>query len=258
MFMPSRHYGSRLSASPEAESACDLPRISSAPNNDFYAESEDSGKIMAAASFPPEIAQFLDDERKCLAKVFREEQYECIIEVGCHAGHNAGWLSALCEEYVGIDINESAIRTAMAQYAGVMGISFICGPVEHVISVILNEKLSPRRAVVLFPFNLFGNFVNVEELIKSFNASGVDLAMSNFNTRSATTLGRYNYYSNCFGRSQIRVYDAEQGVLFKAGLNFRSIAYKSDYLTKLMHDISSYHGILLPFSAYGELFLLTC
>lgn len=226
-------------------------------NNDFYMSSPDSERIMNPECFSPEVEQFLQDERNHLTKVLLQEEYECIIEVGCHAGHNSEWLSALCSQYIGVDINKSAIADALKLRHRPGRIDFICTPVEKLRSLVLPVDKYPRRKLVLFPFNLFGNFINVEELIEMLDMAGVDLAMSNFNTRSATTIGRYNYYVTCFGKSSIRVYDAEQGVLFKAGQSFRSVAYKPEYLTKLIHDISRYHGIITPFSTYGDLFLLT-
>ncbi len=227
------------------------------PNNDFYMSSPDSERIMNPECFSSEVTQFLQDERNHVTKVLQEEQYECIIEVGCHTGHNSEWLSALCSQYIGVDINELAIANALKLRHRPGRIDFLCTPVEKLRSLVLPEGKYPRRKLVLFPFNLFGNFINVEELIEMLDMAGVDLAMSNFNTRSATTIGRYNYYVTCFGKSSIRVYDAEQGVLFKAGQSFRSIAYRPEYLTKLIHAISRYHGIVTPFSTYGDLFLLT-
>lgn len=232
-------------------------RPASPPNNDFYMSFGDSDRIMDPSCFSPEIAQFLQDEKNHLSKVFLQEQYECIIEVGCHAGHNADWLSALCTQYIGVDINKDAIELAQQTKHLPGKIDFFCTSVENLKPLMLPDGKYPQRKIVLFPFNLFGNFINVEELIEMLDMTGVDLAMSNFNTRSATTIGRYNYYINCFGKASIRVYDAEQGVLFKAGQKFRSIAYNPEYLTKLVHDISRYHGIITPFSTFGDLFLLT-
>lgn len=227
------------------------------PNNEFYMSIDKSDRIMNSSSFSPEICQFLRDEKNHLGNLFQQEQYECIIEVGCHSGHNAGWLSALCYRYIGLDINKAAIDLARRTNYLPGKIDFFCASVENLKPLLAPDDLYPQRKIVLFPFNLFGNFVNVEELIETLDMMGVDLAMSNFNTRSATTIGRYNYYINCFDKSSIRVYDAEQGVLFKAGQSFRSIAYNSDYLAKLVHDISRYHGVITPFSAFGDLFLLT-
>lgn len=231
--------------------------IGLSPNQDFYMSSGDSERIMNHACFSPEVAQFLKDEQMCLQKIFVQEQYECIIEVGCHSGHNARWLSELCSNYIGVDINAAAIERAKNTLQVPGKVEFVCTPVEELISLLHPEKKYPLRKVLLFPFNLFGNFINVEKLLTTLDIRGVDVAMSNFNTKSSTTIGRYNYYVNCFGASGIRVYDAEQGVLFKAGQCFQSIAYNSDYLSKVIHDISEYHGIIMPFSIYGDLFLLT-
>ena len=226
------------------------------PNSYFYKNVLDSEKIMDPTCFSTEIRQFLDDEKNHLTKLFLKEQYECIIEVGCHNDQNAQWLSKLCAQYVGIDINKTAIDLAKRnQIPG--KIEFFCTAVEDLNFLLLSDGEYPKRKVVLFPFNLFGNFINIEKLIAMFDMTGADIAMSNFNTKAATTVGRYDYYANCFGRSTVRVYDAEQGVLFKAGQQFQSIAHSPDYLNKVIHDISKYHGILMPFSFYGDLFLLT-
>lgn len=227
------------------------------PNSDFYKHAVDSEKIMDPNCFSTEVRQFLEDEKNHLSKLFLKEQYECIIEVGCHIGHNAHWLSEFCTQYIGVDINNEAIELAKKSKQIPGKIEFFCTAVEDLNFLLLPDGKYPKRKVVLFPFNLFGNFINVEELIAMFDMTGVDIAMSNFNTRAATTIGRYDYYANCFGRSTVRVYDAEQGILFKAGQRFQSIAHNPDYLTKVIHEISKYHGILMPFSPYGDLFLLT-
>ena len=226
------------------------------PNGNFYMSSDDSERIMNPECFSDEVTQFLSDEKIYLRKIFAQEQYDCIVEVGCHAGHNSSWLSELCTHYVGVDINEAAIAHANQTRRIPGKTEFFCTAVEDLIPLLSGGKY-PQRKVVLFPFNLFGNFIDVERLLKTLDIKGVDVAMSNFNTKSATTLGRYKYYVNCFGKSAIRVYDAEQGVLFKAGQCFQSIAFNPDYLTKVIHEISGFHGILMPFSIYGDLFVLT-
>lgn len=207
--------------------------------------------------FSTEVHHFLHDEKNHLIKLFSKESYDCIIEVGCHVGHNANWLSELCTQYIGIDINKKAIELARKNKELPGKIEFFCTAIEDMGFLLTTGGENLTRKLVLFPFNLFGNFINVEELIAMFDMTGVDIAMSNFNTKSATTIGRYDYYANCFGRSTVRVYDAEQGILFKAGQRFQSIAHNTDYLTKVIHDISKYHGILMPFSPYGDMLLLT-
>lgn len=231
--------------------------LTAPPNSDFYKHAVNSERIMDQNYFSMEVRQFLEDEKNHLIKLFPKEQYDCIIEVGCHVGHNAHWLSELCTQYIGVDINKKSIELARKSKQIPGKIEFFCTAVEDMNFLLRADGKYPKHKVVLFPFNLFGNFINVEELIAMFDMTGVDIAMSNFNTRSATTIGRYDYYANCFGRSTVRVYDAEQGILFKAGQRFQSIAHNPDYLTKIIHEISKYHGILMPFSPYGYLFLLT-
>ena len=226
-------------------------------NNDFYLKFDDADRIMDPSYFPPEIVQFLHDEKVHLTRILAQEKYDCIVEVGCHSGHNAEWLAELCEHYVGIDINLVAIERALGARGQPGRIDFFCESVENLQQLLGSERKYFKRKLVLFPFNLFGNFTNNEELIGLLDMSGVDLAMSNFNVLAATTVGRYKYYSNCFGLERVRVYDAEQGVLFKVGNHFRSIAYRTTYLTKLVSDISRYHGVITPFSAYGNLILLS-
>lgn len=227
------------------------------PNIDFYMSSIDKDRIMNPISFSAEVRQFLIDEEVYLRKMFKEENYGCIIEVGCHTGHNALWISEYCEKFIGVDVNKSAIEYAKKQHIDNKNIEFICSPIENLMAVLNENSLYPKRKLVLFPFNLFGNFINIENLLAKFDEVGVDVALSNFNTCSSTTIGRYNYYLNCFRDSKIRVFDAEQGVLFKAGQQFQSIAYDLKYLQKVIHDMSDYHGVIIPFSIHGYLMTLT-
>lgn len=229
----------------------------SSSNKEFYMSSSDKDKIMSPLSFSKEIREFLNDEEKHLRKMFFEEKYDCIIEVGCHAGHNSEWISEYCKQYIGIDINTAAIDYAKNKHIKSTNIEFICQPAEELIKMIKDTEDNTPRKLVLFPFNLFGNFVNVVDILAMLDEAGVDVAISNLGTSSATTMGRYNYYNNCFTESSIRVYDAEQGVLFKAGQDFQSIAYDIKYLQKLLHTMSDYHSVLTPFSLYGYLFTLT-
>lgn len=242
----------------EAETYSDmLGNNTWSPNTEFYMSSCDAERIMNENFFSPEVSQFIKDEQLFVRKLFLQEQYDCIIEVGCHSGQNSSWLSSLCSRYIGVDINAAAIEVAKITKEIPGKAEFFCAPVEKLISLLVPEEKYPRRKVVLFPFNLFGNFIKIERLLETLDMVGLDVAMSNFNTKSATTIGRYNYYVNCFGEQTIRVYDAEQGVLFKAGQCFQSIAFNPLYLSKVVHEISGYHGVIMPFSAYGDFFLLT-
>jgi ubiquinone/menaquinone biosynthesis C-methylase UbiE len=229
----------------------------SATNGEFYMSFHDSEKIMNPSSFSSEVREFLRDERISLGTMFVDEGYDCIVEVGCHDGHNAPWLAQLCGRYVGVDINEFAIRRAKQRDGNPNNADFFHAPVERVMSLLQSSDSAKTRTAVLFPFNLFGNFIDVVGLITRLDLRGVDLIMANFNDKAPTTIGRYLYYVNCFGSEGIRVYEAEQGVLFRAGQKFQSIAYKPDYLSSVIRKISNYHGILTPFSRYGYLFILT-
>jgi hypothetical protein len=227
------------------------------PNDEFYMSVGDSERIMNPAYFSKEVAQFIEDERVFLQQFFARENYECIIEVGCHTGGNSAWLSELCRHYIGVDINAPAIERAKAASAGKPNIEFVCTPAENLGALLLSKYERPQRQVVLFPFNLFGNFLRIERLLQTLDVTGLDVAVSNFNTKSATTIGRYIYYANCFSQASVRVYDAERGVLFKAGQRFQSIAFNRSYLSEVIREISDYHGVSMPFSIYGELLVLT-
>ena len=229
----------------------------SATNGEFYMSFHDSEKIMNPSSFSNEVREFLRDERVSLGTMFLREAYDCIVEVGCHDGHNASWLAQLCSRYIGVDINEYAIRRAKQRSDNPENGDFFYAPIERVMSLVQSSDSAGARTAVLFPFNHFGNFVDIVGLIQLLDLRGVDLVMANFNNKAPTTIGRYLYYVNCFGSEGIRVYEAEQGVLFRAGQKFQSIAYNPDYLSSVIHKISSYHGILTPFSRYGYLFILT-
>ena len=233
------------------------PIIRRPPNNDFYMSETEENKIMDPGCFSPEISQFLSEEKSYLSSYFNQESYDCIVEVGCHAGHNTEWLSSLCDYYIGIDVNENAIAQANRTFQFRKNIEFRCASVEALRPMLLTNVSRKKRLIVLFPFNLFGNFINITKLIEMLDVSGVDLAMCNFNTKAATTIGRYKYYLNCFKGVGIRVFDAEQGVLFKAGQNFRSIAFNREYLTRKIQEVSEFHGIVTSFSVFGDLYLLT-
>ena len=229
------------------------------PNSEFYATSGDANRIMDPTCFSPEIAQFIGDEQRFVENFLAHERYECVVEVGCHAGRNCCWLSRLCGTYVGIDIDPRAIERARAEHQAPGKVEFFCATAESLLSNVLTQENHPhpRYTAVLYPFNLFGNFIGVKQLLRTLDAMNVDVALSNFNTKSATTIGRYKYYANCFDKATIRVFDGEQGVLFKAGRHFQSIAYNRSYLSEIIRATSRYHGTIMSFSIYGDLCLLT-
>jgi SAM-dependent methyltransferase len=233
----------------------EVAELAPSPNQPFYARATSAREIMNPQCFSREISQFLRDEREFLSKLLAEERYDRIVELGCHAGHNTSWLAERCGSYLGVDVDSGAIERAKRECGGRENVEFVCASVERSLMTLNHEHF--ERSLVLFPFNLFGNFSSVERLLDGLNRSGVDVAMSNFNTKSATTVGRYKYYVRCFGAASLRVYDAEQGVLFKAGNVFRSIAFSSEYLSNVIRRKSDFHSVALPFSIYGDLFILT-
>lgn len=105
--------------------------------------------------FSAEVRQFLEDERNFLAKLFRKEQYECIIEVGCHIGHNAHWLSQLCTQYIGVDINKEAIELARKSKQIPGKIEFFCAAVEDLNFLLLSDEKYPKKEGCTLPLQSF-------------------------------------------------------------------------------------------------------
>ncbi len=228
-------------------------------NSDFYMTRSDADKIMDPHYWSEEIAHFIEDEKTFLKRMLDSERYDCIVEVGCHQGQNAHWLSTFCDRYVGIDLNQVAIQGAQAQHTGSKNIAFHAGNAETIIHQLGHDPTlaTMPRKLVLFPFNLAGNFINLHALLATLDRHGFDLVLSSFNDKSKTTVGRYRYYENIFGGPTVRVWDAEQGVLFRAGQVFQSIAFSTRYLSKIMKEAARFHGVISPFSTYGNIFLFT-
>lgn len=228
------------------------------PNQDFYRLFDGSDKIMNPKNYPKQIEQFLAQERDCLESVFKQKSYDCIVEIGCHDGSNSIWIRDFCSQYYGIDVNSEAISRAIQFRYAENNVQFQCIPAENFVHHLRSSLQKFQRKAVFLPFNIVGNFINPTGLLKSFSDANFDIVISVFNTKVETAIGRYLYYQSCFGTEEkIEVHETEEGILFKIGSMFQSMAYSSEKFRTIVDDMSGCGLVCNYQTKYGELHVIS-
>jgi len=228
------------------------------PNQDFYRHFDGSDKIMNPENYPKQIEQFLMQEKTCLESVFRQNSYDCIVEVGCHEGSNSAWIREFCSQYYGIDVNSEAISRAVRLSRADASVKFLCTPAESFIPDLRPSLEGFKKKAVFLPFNIVGNFINPAGLLKNFFDANFDIVISVFNAKAETAVGRYLYYQRCFGSDEeIEVHETGEGVLFKIGDVFQSMAYSSEKLRTIVECISGDNFSCNYQTRYGALHVIS-
>ena len=193
-------------------------------------------RLIDPSFYPPEIKQFLIDERKILDSL--SSKIDLLIEVGCMQGRYLEWAILQNKYYLGIDIvlryikaGQKIVKTLelpVEQY------QFKCGSAENIAELVKSKKSSipPERCLIFFPFNSFGNMENPIPIIKSLKKSNLPFIISTYPITKEVTSIRERYYKNC-KYSQLRQLKSKQGITFVSSDGLNSISYDPIYLKNI-------------------------
>lgn len=191
-------------------------------------------QILNPENYPLGVHEYLADERRYVESV--ADDYDVIIEAGCFSGTYMLWAAKYGKSYVGLDVIPEFVIHAKSNAR-----FFKLHPDRlefHVFdltelnrlyqkSKILRQK--PGAALLIIPFNLFGNIPDVDQLIDELKTWEGGFIISNFLTNGLATETRRRYYLNC-GLQGLSLRKEKAGVRFESVEGLNSTAYSTDWI----------------------------
>lgn len=193
-------------------------------------------RLMTAA-----IRAFLVEEERMVGRVMKVWGRDHLVEVGCGPGRYLPWAVDAGYDYDGVDLVSELVEQGRHRFGSQTKRGRLhVGTAEDLSCLFADLGVSPLRALVLFPFNCFGNLARVERAVRSLSATGAPALVSVFDASERATLLRMHYYRSlgCDDVEAQRVGEAGVLVTSKDGLN--SYAYSTRFLTELFQR----HGLL--------------
>jgi hypothetical protein len=110
------------------------------------------------------------------------------------------------------------------------------------------EELRGERALVVFPFNAFGNLPQPDAALRAVARCDCDALILTYRTDPASTALRRLYYAR-YGYSGLTESSNERGVLFRSREGLHSYAYHDAWLRCLLRG----HSFDATTTCFGEL-----
>jgi hypothetical protein len=197
-------------------------------------------RLIDTCNYPREITNYLSAEYDFIMEQLKN--FEVLIEVGCMQGRCLEQAVKANKFYIGIDIVEQYIEEAILR-ANSLSIdpdkyTFLClsaTNLHNVLDLTKPGKFRRKEALIVFPFNSFGNIENIDEVLLSLNKSGIDFFISTYKTDRFTTNVRRKYYHKC---NYINIQESSEssGVRFTSDEGLNTIAYSKSWLSSRFSD----------------------
>lgn len=217
---------------------------------DFYMNGY-GDRFIDATYYTTKILQFFKEERELLDRF--SSSIDVLIEVGCMHGRYLNWTIENNKHYIGIDRVDDYINQGqqllLNQGLSFKKYQFIKGDARELSTLIHPLKSTGVRAMILFPFNCFGNIIDFQRVITNLEECSFSFIISSYQTSQDATLCRYEYYHAC-GYSQLQISHDEDGVCITSAEGLHSMAYQPEFLQRAFHK----HGLhiqTIPFSLLG-------
>jgi hypothetical protein len=153
---------------------------------------------MQAANFPDDLLSFLQLESLVILQIAREQRCDTLVEFGCYDGRALEIAKLLEIRYLGVDINEKAIKTLNRRIAN----EGLRGSARSIVADINNpaqwsSHIDGNSTLYVIPFNLIGNLSKPRSILNILKERGGYGVLSVFNADPWTTEIRRNYYTAC-------------------------------------------------------------
>ena len=195
--------------------------------NAGFFETVTADRLMDARYFSPAVFEFLRQERLLLDAI--AGQCTVMVEVGCHDGRYLAWAVERGMAYLGVDVAARHLLAGRAR-AKEMGLDggryrFVLGDARDLVALERQGTLPTQaeRALLLFPFGLFGALDGVDGVIEGLAQLGQPFVISMYQTNAETTNARRDYYGRC-GIHELASID-DEGVRISSSRGFESVAY---------------------------------
>lgn len=216
-------------------------------------------RLVEQKNYPPEINEFLKLEKKLFKELVKKENCKIVVEVGCM---DTGFILQETVEaglsYIGIDVVKELVEELNAIISNSAfdkgtntAIAYNLG-VEELSKIIEKNELNAGEALVVFPFNSFGNIPDPEKAVNETCKLGLSMAIFTYKTDPQTTKIREKYYFNCNYKNTKELKE-HRGILFQSEDGLMSYAYKESYIKKLLSK-RGYEYKLIKFGAIGALY----
>lgn len=206
-------------------------------------------ELINQKNYNDEIKSYLYEEGKIISKIIVANSV--IIEVGCMHGRLLEEVFKQGNDYIGIDNSSAYIKEGNEKFKFFLNNQYqlIIGNSEelHKIEQIKSIKQS-INAVLIFPFNSFGNISNSVKAIKSISETGLPFYLFTYQCNSKATNSRIDYYQRS-GFTNIQVCNISKGIQIKDNFGLNSIAYKESWLLK---EFKKYNIDIYPYN-FGEI-----
>ncbi|HBY01851.1 MAG TPA: hypothetical protein DEG92_04805 [Rikenellaceae bacterium] len=215
-------------------------------------------RLVDSSHFPASIECFLAGERNLLHSY--ADQFDLLIEVGCMDGRYLTWAAHSGKLYLGIDVVpryiDIALKKLMQMSIDPKNYRLVVGDVVDLPHLISKEnfEVSPPKILTFFPFNSFGNILDIDGAALALSRMGTPTIISTYGTHTEATIERKKYYANCH-YDNLQLIEDERGVYFKSNDGLCSVAYHFGYI----RNFFSSYGITassLSFSKIGEMIFL--
>jgi SAM-dependent methyltransferase len=219
----------------------------------FYISSQGQ-MIMQEENYTGAIKTYLANENRAVVKHLFDGSFDSVLEVGCGYAIKASMFTQLGYQYSGIDINPNFVtkanesmkynsleKSAKASELSIFDLNRTNNPVK-----------SAKKTLILFPFNLFGNLPNQEEIIETCIRMNYEIFISSYTTDLTAFNERHAYYSNC-GYSPLRYVDDGRQVKFSSELGLDTSAYSENYYKDLLQPFVDRNEIEYKISKFDAI-----
>ena len=209
-------------------------------------------RLMDPECFSTEIKEYLNQEREMVSAI--ESFIDVLVEVGCMNGRYLDWALKYKKRYIGIDIVARHIsagrRASLEQGLSADCCEFLLGNAEEIAQLVRPEnlKVDRDRCVLLFPFNCFGNVLNIERLLQSLQQTELPFVISSYQLTEYATACRFEYYTRC-GYRDVQIFCDQKGVSFVSPDGLKTTAYAPEHLKPLFDA----YGIPIKVIAWSNL-----
>lgn len=164
-----------------------------------------------------------------------------LIEMGCDLARSYDIARMHQMDYIGVDIRKNAIEVlaARASRSNLYSRAIFVNDNALNVNKIFKEYCVAESAFCLLPFNLVGNFANIDELFAVYGKSDVDVVVSSWSCSHQAVIARSKYYTAC-GLSDLDFIETGVSHCFKNAY-FHSEAFDSKYLSQ----VAEQHGFHL-------------
>lgn len=178
----------------------------------------------------PFIADVLRREHVAVAETMHRLGRDHLVEVGCGPGRYLQWAVATGRRYDGLDLVPELVERGRRVAGFEDGRRLHVGSAENLREFFAAQKIDSTRALVLFPFNCFGNLARVDCVVRALADVGAPALATLFRPTPKSTELRSSYYRKLGCPAVDASHVPGKGILVSSGDGLRSFAYDEAYL----------------------------